>query len=90
VDKTKTTEAIHSYPDALEIRQFDASIVANYHVLNMAASINQRPQLSASFMGQFSQLPREFRRHNLVRSDAPGIEFGYSAELILLESGGVS
>jgi hypothetical protein len=38
--KPKTAEAIHSYTDALEVWQLDAPIIANYHKLNMPASIN--------------------------------------------------
>ncbi|HVQ36613.1 MAG TPA: hypothetical protein VMS31_03720 [Pyrinomonadaceae bacterium] len=81
--ETKTAEAIYGYTYALEIRQLNSPIIANYHKLHMAAAIYQGPNLSARLMRQFGQLPRKFRRHNLVRGDAPGIEFGYSAKLVL-------
>jgi len=67
-----------------------AAIIAHHHVFNVAAAIDERTDLSTGLVRQLSKLTREFRRHDLVRSNAPGVELFYSAKLIRLEARGVS
>ena len=56
----------------------------------MAAAIDKSANLSTRFVRQFSELAREFRRDDLVRSDPPGVELFYAAKLIRLQTSGVS
>jgi len=90
VNATQTAKAINCDANAFEIGKFDASIVADHHIFNMAAAIDKRADLPPCFVGQFGELSREFRRQNLVGSDPPRVELFYAAKLIRLEARGVS
>ena len=90
VHATKSAKTIDGDANAFEVGQFDAPVVADHHVFDVAAAIDQRADLSPGFVGQFGQLPRKFRRHDLVRSDSPGVELFDPAKLIWLEARGVS
>ena len=87
---TKAAKAIDGNTNALEVRKLDASVITYHNVFNVAAAINKRTDLSPCFMGQLSELPRKFRRQNLVRSNSPGVELFDAAKLIGLETRGVS
>ena len=42
-------------------------IVADHHILDVTAPIDQGANLSSGFMRQFGHLPGEFRSHDLMR-----------------------
>ena len=90
MDATESPKTRDRNTNTLEVRKFDAAIIAHHHVFNVAAAIDKRSDLSTGLVRQFSKLTREFRRHDLVRSNAPGVELFYSAKLIRLEARGVS
>src|ERR1043166_9696839 len=63
---TKTTKPSRSDAHAFEVRQLDAAIVADHHVLNMSLAIDDRAMLAAWVMGQLS--------HETTRSTAARIQ----------------
>jgi hypothetical protein len=90
MDATKSAKAVDGYAYAFEIRQLDAPVVAHHHVFYMAASIDKRANLSPGLMREFCELPREFRRYDLMRSDSPRVELCDAAELIRFETGSIA
>jgi hypothetical protein len=90
MNTTEAAETGRRNSNAFEVGKFDASVIADHYVFNMAAAIDKRPDLSTGFVGQFGELARELRRHDLVRGNPPGVELFYSAKLIRLEARGVS
>ncbi|HEV7474129.1 MAG TPA: hypothetical protein VGN90_08770 [Pyrinomonadaceae bacterium] len=87
---TKTTKTIDGNANAFEIGKLNATIIADHHVLNVAAAIDERSDLAACFVRQFGQLARKLRRQNLVRSYPPGVKLFYPAKLVGFEARGVS
>ena len=90
VDATQTTKTIDGHTDTFEVGKLNPAMVAHHHVFNMPTAIYQRADLSARLMRKFGELPRKFRRHNLVRGNAPGVKFFNATQLIGLEPSGVS
>jgi hypothetical protein len=82
MDKAQAAEPIHGNTNALEVGQFNATIVADHYVFDVTASIYQRADLPPGLMRQLRQLAREFRRDDLVRRNTPGVELRYPAKLI--------
>jgi hypothetical protein len=50
MDTTQSAKAIDRDTNAFEDRQFNATVIANHHVLNVATAIDQRPNLPAGFV----------------------------------------
>ena len=90
MDATQTAKTIDGDTDTFKVRQLNPAMVANHHVFNVSAAIYQRADLSARLMRKFGELPRKFRRHNLVRGNAPSVKFFNATQLIGLEPSGVS
>ena len=90
VDAAQTAKTIDSHTDTFEVRQLNPAMVANHHVFNVPTAIYQCADLSARLMGKFGKLSRKFRRHNLVRSNAPGVKLFNATQLIGLEPSRVS
>ena len=90
MDTTQTAETIDGYAHAFEVRQLNAPVISNHHILDVSATIDQHADLSASFMRELGKLPREFRGDYLVRCDAPGVELFDPAQLIGLQTSRIS
>jgi len=90
VHTTKATKAIYGDTDPFEIRQLDAPIVADHHVLDVTGAIDKRADLSTNFMGKLGELASEFGCEYLVRGNPPGVKLFDAAKLIWLEARGVS
>jgi hypothetical protein len=87
---TEPAKAIDGNANAFEVRQFNSPVVANHHVFNVAAPVNECADLSANLVREFRELACKLRRQNLVWIDPPGIKLFYTAKLIGLEAGGIS
>jgi hypothetical protein len=90
VQATQSAEAIDGDADALEIRQLDAPVISDHHILDVTTAIDECADLSPCFMREFGQLAREFGSQNLVRRNPPGVQLFDAANLIRLQAGGVS
>ena len=90
VHATQTAKAVDSRADAFKVGQFDAPVIANHHVFNVAAAIDERADLPACFVRQLGELTREFWRHYLMGSDPPRVKLFYAAKLVGLQARGVS
>jgi hypothetical protein len=47
---TKTAEAINCHANAFEVGKFDAPVITDHYVFNMAAAIDERADLSPRFV----------------------------------------
>jgi hypothetical protein len=56
----------------------------------VALAVDQHTDLAARLVREFCQLARKFLRHNLVRRDAPRIEFLNAAQLVGFQTERVS
>jgi hypothetical protein len=90
VHASQAPEAIDGDSNAFEVRKFNAAVIADHDVFDVAAAINQRSDLPASLVRKLGKLSRKFRGQNLVRRDAPGVKLFYAAKLIRLEARSVS
>lgn len=90
MNAAESAKARSGNTNAFEIGQFDPPIITDHHVFNVATAVDKGANLSTRFVRKFSELTREFRRHDLVRSDPPGVELFYAAKLIRLEARCVS
>ena len=86
----KTTKAVNGDAYAFEVGKFNSSIVADHHVFNVTAAIDEHSDLPAYFVRQFRDLACKLRRQNLVRNYPPCVKLFYPAKLIRLEACGVS
>ena len=58
--------AIAGDAHALKVGQLDPARITDDHKFDVALAINQRADLTASFMRQLAQLASEFRRDYLI------------------------
>ena len=79
---TKTTKSSRSDAHTFEVRQLDAAVVADHHVLNVSLAIDKRTNLAACLMRQLAQLSCEFRGDDLVRRYAPSVQLFDAPQLI--------
>jgi len=82
VNATKTTKPSRSDANALEVRQLDATVVADHHVLDVALAIDESADLSACFVREFAKLAGEFVCDDLVWRYAPSVQLFYAPQLI--------
>jgi hypothetical protein len=82
MDTAKATKPPSGHANAFEVWKFDAPVVADHDVLDVAFAIDQGADLSSGFVRKLGYLPSKFRRHNLVRRYASGIELFYPPQLI--------
>ena len=82
MNTAKATKPAAGYANAFEVWKFDAPVIANHYVLDVAFAINQGADLSSGFVRKLGELPSKFRRHNLVRRYSSGIELFYPPQLI--------
>jgi hypothetical protein len=74
----------HSY--SFQIRQYDASCVANNHVLDISIAIDEHPYLSVNLMRCFRELTRKLVSNDLPRGDPPLVQLLETVDLVRLES----
>ena len=86
VKAPKSSEAIGSHSNALQIRKNNASSVSNDHVFNVAVAIYQDADLSMDLVGYFGELSRELLIYDFSRRDPPFVQFFEAVDLIWLES----
>jgi hypothetical protein len=67
---------------ALQIGPLDAPRVADDDGLDVALAVDERADLSACLVGEFRELARELGRNDLLRRDAPRVEFFDAPELV--------
>jgi hypothetical protein len=90
MDAAEPAEAAGSHTNTLEVRQFDAPVIANRNVFDMAFPIYQDTDLPTCFVRKLGDLPGKLGGQNLVGRDTPRVEFLYAAQLIGLKTQGVS
>src|SRR5687768_1236641 len=86
VHATQAAKATRCYTGTLKIGKLDPPRIPHDHILDISLAIHQNADLPSRFMGQLSQLPREFRRNNLMWRNASRIKLLYAAQLIRLQA----
>ena len=84
VHASQSAKTVCGHARSFQIRQLYPSRVAYDHIFNVTLAINERAYLPARFKREFRHLSSELRRHYLVGSDAPRVEFFYAAQLTWL------
>ena len=79
---TKTTKPSRRHAHAFEVRQLDAAVVADHHVLNMSLPIDECTDLAACLVRQLAQLPCEFRCNDLVGRYTASVQLFNAPQLI--------
>ena len=79
---TKTAKPARSDANAFEVRQLDATVVADHHVLNVSLPIDERAELAACLVRQLAKLPCEFRGDDLVGRYTASVQLFYAPQLI--------
>jgi len=74
VHAAKTAKPSRGDANTLEVRKFDATIVADHDVLNVSLAIDECADLSARLMRQFAQLSSKFRCDDLVGRYAASVQ----------------
>src|SRR3569623_1308700 len=74
VDEPETAEPAGASADTTEIGQRDLRGVADHHVLDRAAPIDEDVDLAMKLRCLLRELLRELARHDLRRSDAPAVQ----------------
>jgi hypothetical protein len=54
MNTSQSTKSTRGDTYAFEVREFDAPIIANHHVLHMTFAVHQHSNLSTSFVGEFA------------------------------------
>ena len=78
VHAAQTAKPSRGDANALEVRKFDATIVANHHILNVPLAIDEGTDLSARLMRQFAQLSSKFGCDDLVGRYAASVQLFYA------------
>ena len=71
-----------SNANTFEVGQFDTTIVAHHHVLDMSLAIDECADLPSRFVRQFAQLASEFRSDYLVWRYAASVQLFDAPQLI--------
>ena len=79
---TKTAKPSRGHAHAFEVRQLDAAVVADHHVLDMSLAIDERADLTACLVRQLAQLPCEFRCNDLVGRYTASVQLFNAPQLI--------
>ena len=87
---TQTAESIYSDADALEVWQFNAAVVSDHHVFNVATAIYERADLAPGVVRHLRKLSGKLRAHDLMRGDTSGVKLFQPANLIWFQTGGIS
>lgn len=82
MDAAESAKSTRSDAHAFEVGKLDAFVVADHYVLDVALAIDQRADLPACFMREFTQLSSEFRCNDLIGRYAPGIQLFDAPQLI--------
>jgi hypothetical protein len=82
----QATEATLADARAFQVGPLDASRVADDDRFDIAFAVDERADLSACLVGELRELARELGRDNLLRRDAPRVEFFDAPELVGFES----
>ena len=82
VNATKTAKPARCDAHAFEVRQLDAPVVADHHVLDVSLAIDEGTDLPACFVRQFAELASKFVCDDLVWRYAPSVQLFYAPQLI--------
>ncbi len=66
VNVAQAAQSIGGSPKTPEVRQKDALGIPNHHADNRSLAIDQHPDLPSDLQRQFTQVTRQFLRHNLL------------------------
>ena len=82
----KPAKAVGGDARAAQVGEFDATSVADDDVFDVTFAVNQDSDLAAGFMREFRKLAREFRRDDLLRRDAAGVQLFDAAKLVRFQT----
>jgi hypothetical protein len=86
MNKAETAESTFRDADTFEVGQLNAPIVTHHDVLHMSLTINQSPNLPASFLREFAQLTCELSSQNLLRWNPARVELFNAPQLVCLQA----
>ena len=78
----QTAKSSRSDAHAFEVRQLDATVVADHHVLNMALAVDESADLATCFVGKLAKLACKFRSDDLIWRYAPSVQLFNAPQLI--------
>ncbi len=79
---TQTAKSSRSDAHTFEVRQLDATVVADHHVLNVTLPVDESADLAACFVGQFAKLACKLRSDDLIGRYAPSVQLFNAPQLI--------
>jgi hypothetical protein len=90
VDAAKSAQPTRASAHATPVGQFDAARVADHHMGDGAAAVDQHAHLSTAFAAEFGHRPGEFLVDDPVRRDAAARKPFEAANEVGLEAVGVA
>ena len=86
----KPAKAVSGNARAAQVGKFYAARVADDNGFDVTFAVNQDTDLAARFMREFRHLARKFRRHDLLGSDAAGVQLFDAAKLVRFQTRSVA